>query len=85
MKKMIQLHLYNNHSNRNSIKNLYIFPLFFLFFSCSGNNNDLPKLGEVLSFELEDLNEFSFTYGELIGPQSFFPKVTLYYFTNNET
>ncbi len=60
--------------------------IIILFFSsCTDNSNDLPNVGDELSFELEDLNNSSVTYGELIGPHSFKPKVTLYYFTNKET
>lgn len=55
-----------------------------IFSSCTDNSSDLPKVGDELSFELEDLNFASATYGELIGPHSFLPKVILYYFTNNE-
>ena len=47
---------------------------------CRGNNNTCQ-----LNFSLEDLNPFSETDGENIGPQFFNGKVTLYYFPFSET
>ena len=54
-------------------------------FSCSDETRDIPKAGDELTFELEDLNESSETFGEWIGPHTFTPKVTLFYFTTKET
>ena len=52
--------------------------------ACSDESDDLPKVGEILTFDLEDLNDLSTTFGQMIGPHTFTPKVTMYYFTNKE-
>ena len=68
--------------------------ILFTFFSSSCEslgfaNEDtevIPfEIGDSLYFSLQDMNSNSQTYGELIGPQSFYGKVVLLYFTTNET
>lgn len=59
--------------------------LILNLFSCSEETRDIPNVGDELTFELEDMNEISETFGQLIGPHTFTPKVTLFYFTTKET
>ena len=62
-----------------------VFLISLLVVACSDESDDLPKVGEILAFDLEDLNDLSTTFGQMIGPHTFTPKVTIYYFTNKET
>ena len=60
---------------------------FFLFWSsgCDSNGASVCASPDKPIFSLEDLNPYSETHGEYIGPQSFNDKVTLYYFPFSET
>lgn len=60
---------------------------FFLFWSSGCDSNGASGCGssDKPIFSLEDLNPYSETYGEYIGPQTFNDKVTLYYFPFSET
>ena len=60
---------------------------FFLLWSssCESNEKSACIPPDEPLFSLEDLNPFSETYGEDIGPQFFNGKVTLYYFPFSET
>ena len=43
------------------------------------------KIGDSLYFSLQDINQNSSSYGDLIGPQDYNGKVVIIYFTSNET
>tara|TARA_Y100001968_G_C18885712_1_gene493794 strand:- start:80 stop:445 length:366 start_codon:yes stop_codon:yes gene_type:complete len=47
---------------------------------CNGNNTDC-----LLSFSLTDRNPLSSTWNQLIGPEIYLGKVSLYYFPSSET
>jgi len=78
----------------NSLLITFLFVLISLFsFSCNSlgllnedENSVIPfEIGDSLFFSLQDINPNSATYGNKIGPQSFYGKVVLIYFTTNET
>ena len=43
------------------------------------------EIGDSLYFSLQDINQNSSSYGDLIGPQDYSGKVVFIYFTTNET
>jgi len=43
------------------------------------------EIGDSLYFSLQDINQNSSSYGDIIGPQDYNSKVVFIYFTSNET
>ena len=59
--------------------------ILFCSQSCDSNENSVCIPPDKPTFSLENLNPFSETHGEFIGPQYFNDKVTIYYFPFSET
>ena len=66
---------------------IILFSFSFVLYSCNpdedvagSSDNDVPDIGESLSYSLKDVNPNSETYNNTIGPDSFENMVTIHYF-----
>ena len=69
----------------------FIFPLIFFLLGCSTEHSGAQEGGDFIdasvidSYELEDLNINSTTFGQTLNHTNFLGKVILYYFPSSDT